>query len=82
MNRSRPFSITFTHDLAVILGLSFLLIVAICLLPTPALPIILRVLYVPFFAGCAQAAASFAGSDHLEKGPEQSLHSMWRAEKQ
>lgn len=82
MNRADRLTISFSHELLPILGLSFVLILTIYLLPIPALRIILGVLHEPFFAGCALAAALFAGSHNLEKAPEQSLHCMSRAEKQ
>ena len=66
MNRSRPFSITFTHDLAAILGLSALLIVAVYLLPLPTLRILLGGPFVLFFPGYTMVAALFPGRDDLE----------------
>jgi len=41
VNRSRPFSITFHHDLAAIVGLSLLLVATVYLLSLPTLRIIL-----------------------------------------
>jgi len=66
VNRSRPFSITFHHDLAAIIGLSLLLILAIYLLPLPALRIVLGGPFVLFFPGYIMAAALFPGRDDLE----------------
>lgn len=66
MNRSRPFSITFTHDLVAILGFSALLVVTIYLLPLPALRIVLGAPFVLFFPGYTLAAALFPGRDDLE----------------
>ena len=66
MNRSRPFSITFHHDLAAILGLSFLLVLAIYLLPLPALRIILGGPFVLFFPGYTMVAALFPGRNDLQ----------------
>jgi len=66
VNRSQPFSITFTHDLLVILGLSLLLIVTIYFLPIPALRVVLGGPFVLFFPGYALAAALFPGRDDLE----------------
>lgn len=66
MNRSRPFSITFHHDLAAIVGLSFLLILAIYLLPLPALRIILGGPFVLFFPGYTMVAALFPGREDLD----------------
>lgn len=37
MNRSRPFSITVQHELAAIVGLAFLLVLTLYLLPLPAI---------------------------------------------
>ena len=68
MNRADRLTITLEHEPLAILALSFILVLTIYLLPIPALPIILGVLYVPFFPGCAPVAALFAGSDNLEKG--------------
>lgn len=66
MNRPRPFSITFTHDLAVILGLSALLVVTVYLLPFPALRVVLGGPFVLFFPGYTMVAALFPGKDDLE----------------
>jgi len=66
VNRSRPFSITFHHDLAAILGLSALLIVAVYLLPLPTLRIVLGGPFVLFFPGYTMVAALFPGRDDLE----------------
>jgi len=66
VNRSRPFSITFHHDLAAIIGLSFLLILAIYLLPVPALRIILGGPFVLFFPGYTMVAALFPDRDDLD----------------
>jgi uncharacterized membrane protein len=66
VNRSGPFSITFHHDLAAILGVSFLLILAIYLLPLPALRIILGGPFVLFFPGYTMVAALFPGREDLE----------------
>jgi uncharacterized membrane protein len=66
VNESRPFSITFRHDLAAIAALSFLLILAIYLLPLPALRIVLGGPFVLFFPGYTMVAALFPGREDLE----------------
>jgi uncharacterized membrane protein/LysM repeat protein len=66
VNRSRPVSITFHHDLAAIVGLSLLLVLAIYLLPLPALRIILGGPFVLFFPGYTMVAALFPGRENLD----------------
>ncbi len=66
MNRSRPLCITFTHDLAAILGLSALLVVTIHFLPSSALRTILGTGFVLFFPGYTMVAALFPGRHDLE----------------
>ena len=66
MNESRPFSITFHHDLAAIVGLSFLLVLAVYLLPFPALRIILAGPFVLFFPGYTMVAALFPRRENLD----------------
>jgi len=66
VNRSRPLCITFHHDLAAIVGLSFLLVLTVYLLPFPALRIILGGPFVLFFPGYTMVAALFPGRDDLE----------------
>jgi uncharacterized membrane protein/LysM repeat protein len=54
------------HELLSILGLSFVLIVIIYLLPTSALRIILGAPFVLFFPGYTLVAALFPGKDDIE----------------
>jgi len=66
VNESRPFSITFHHDLVAIVGLSFLLVLTVYLLPLPALRIVLGGPFVLFFPGYTMVAALFPGRENLE----------------
>ena len=68
MNRSIPsrVDIQFEHELLAILGLSFLLIVLIYLIPISALRIMLGIPYVLFFPGYTFVVALFPGKDDLE----------------
>jgi uncharacterized membrane protein/LysM repeat protein len=66
VKRSRPLSITFTHDLVAILGLSALLVVAIYLLPLPTVRVVLGGPFVLFFPGYTMVAALFPRRDELE----------------
>ena len=66
MNGSRPFSITFHHDLATIVALSLLLVGTVYVLPLPTLRILLGGPFVLFFPGYTMVAALFPGRDDLE----------------
>ena len=66
MNRADRLTITFSHELLAILGLSFLLTVTIYLIPVPALRIVLGAPYILFFPGYTLVAALFPGKDDLE----------------
>lgn len=59
-------TITFRHELLVVLGLSCLLLVAIYLLPIPAMRIALGGPYVVFFPGYTLVAALFPSREQLD----------------
>jgi uncharacterized membrane protein/LysM repeat protein len=66
VNQRRPSFITLNHDLAVVLGLSALLVASAYLLPFPALRVVLGAPFVLFFPGYSMVAALFPRRDDLE----------------
>lgn len=66
MSSTGTLSISFRHELVVILSLSCVLVLAICLVPVPALRIAIGAPYVLFFPGYALVAALFPGREHLD----------------
>jgi glycosyltransferase involved in cell wall biosynthesis len=59
-------TITLRHELLLLLGLSCLLILAIYLLPIPAMRVALGGAYVVFFPGYTLVAALFPGRRQLD----------------